>query len=197
MQANDFSQPDGGGAAHAAAEEAKAKASDAAEQAQQKAQQTAAQMQDRVREQIDQRSSQVASQINEQASDLRSVGESLREQGKAGPAKAADRLAEYAGKVGDYLGQQDSHALLADAEDFGRRQPLALAAAGLALGFGASRFLKASSGQRYRAGSPAGPAHDSQPGQALTPASIPAVSASPQPSPGVVAPAVQGSMPVV
>ena len=39
----------------------------------------------------------------------------------------------------------------ADAEDFGRRQPWALAAASVAAGFAASRFLKASSRQRYQA----------------------------------------------
>ncbi len=92
---------------------------------------------------------QAATQITEQASDLRSVGESLREQGKEGPAKAADQLAQYAEKVGGYLREKDSHALLSDAEDFGRRQPWAIAAGGLALGFAASRFLKASSSQRY------------------------------------------------
>jgi hypothetical protein len=106
-------------------------------------------MQDKLREQLDQRSSQAATQITEQASDLRSVGESLREQGKDGPAKAAEQLAQYAEKVGGYLRDKDSHALLSDAEDFGRRQPWAIAAGGVALGFAASRFLKASSSQRY------------------------------------------------
>jgi hypothetical protein len=118
---------------------------------QEKAQQAAGQVQDKLREQLDQRSSQAASQINEQASDLRSVGDSLRQQGKDGPARAADQLAQYAEKVGNYLTDKDSDALLSDAEDFGRRQPWALAAGGLALGFAASRFLKASSGQRHRA----------------------------------------------
>jgi hypothetical protein len=80
---------------------------------------------------------------------VRAAGESLREQGKEGPAKAADQLAQYAEKVGTYLQHKDSHALLSDAEDFGRRQPWAIAAGGLALGFAASRFLKASSSQRY------------------------------------------------
>jgi hypothetical protein len=132
------------------ASEAQAKAADVAGQAQEKAQQAAGQVQDKLREQLDQRSSQVASQINEQASDLRSVGESLRGQGKDGPAKAADQLAQYAEKVGSYLQGKDSHALLSDAEDFGRRQTWAVAAGGVALGFAASRFLKASSTQRYR-----------------------------------------------
>ncbi|HEY4451742.1 MAG TPA: hypothetical protein VGN13_09135 [Solirubrobacteraceae bacterium] len=131
------------------ASEAQAKATEVAEQAQEKAHQAAGQVQDKLREQLDQRSSQAATQINQQASDLRSVGESLREEGKEGPAKAADQLAQYAEKVGGYLREKDSNALLADAEDFGRRQPWAVAAGGIVLGFAASRFLKASSGQRY------------------------------------------------
>jgi ElaB/YqjD/DUF883 family membrane-anchored ribosome-binding protein len=136
-----------------AAAGAQAKASEMAGQAQEKAQQAAGQVQDRVREQIDQRSSQAAAQIKEQASDLRSVGESLKEQGKDGPAKAADRLADYAERVGGYLHEKDSHALLSDAESFGRSKPYAVIAGGVALGFAASRFLKASSTERYRSGS--------------------------------------------
>jgi hypothetical protein len=38
-------------------------------------------------------------------------------------------------------------------EDFGRRQPWAVIAGGLALGFAASRFLKASSSRRYESSS--------------------------------------------
>ncbi len=129
--------------------DAEAKATEVAERAQEKAHRAAGQMQDKLREQLDQRSSQTATQITEQASDLRSVSESLREQGKDAPAKAADQLAQYAEKVGGYLRDKDSHALLADAEDFGRRQPWAVAAGGVVLGFAASRFLKASSSQRY------------------------------------------------
>jgi hypothetical protein len=128
---------------------AQEKAQEVAGQAQEKAQAAAGQAQAKVREQLDQRSSQVAEQINSQASDLRSVSGALREQGKDGPAKAADRLAQYAEKVGGYLRDKDSAALLQDAEDFGRRQPAAVAAGGLVLGFLASRFLKASSSQRY------------------------------------------------
>ncbi|MCW3029929.1 MAG: hypothetical protein JWM66_62 [Solirubrobacterales bacterium] len=125
-----------------------AKVSDVAEQAQQKAQQATGQVQERLREQLDQRSSQLATQINEQASDLRAVSESLREQGKDGPAKASDQLARYAQRIGGYLQEKDSAALLTDAEALGRRQPWATAAAGLALGFAASRLLKASSSRR-------------------------------------------------
>lgn len=128
---------------------AQEKAQEVTGQAQEKAQAAAGQAQAKLREQLDQRSSQAAEQINEQASDLRSVSEALREEGKEGPAKTADRLAEYAERVGGYLRDKDSDTLLHDAEDFGRRQPAAVAAGGLALGFLASRFLKASSRQRY------------------------------------------------
>ncbi len=129
--------------------QAQEKAQEVTGQAQEKAQEAATQAKGRLREQLDQRSVQAADQINSQASDLRSVSESLREQGKEGPAKAADRLAGYAEKVGGYLREKDSDSLLADAEDFGRRQPWAVSAAALALGFAAARFLKASSRERY------------------------------------------------
>jgi hypothetical protein len=128
---------------------AQEKAHETAGQAQEKAQAAAGQAKAKLRKQLDQRSSQMAEQINEQASDLRSVSGALRERGKDGPAKAADRLAEYAEKVGGYLRDKDSDTLLRDAEDFGRRQPAAVAAGGLVLGFLASRFLKSSSSQRY------------------------------------------------
>jgi len=141
-------------------EDAQQKAQQIAGQAQEKAQETAEQAKGKLREQIDQRSTQAAEQINEQASDLRAVGESLRERGQESPARAADRLAEYAERIGGYLRDKDSHALLNDAEDFGRRQPWAVGAGALVLGFAGARFLKASSRQRYstRSGPMAGPA---------------------------------------
>ena len=146
------SQPsDGEGAQKlsGAAEQAQEKAQELAGQAQQQAQQVAGQAKNRLREQLDERSSQAAGQITQQASDLRTVSASLREQGKDGPATAAGKLAEYGEKVGGYLNDRDSDRLLADLEDFGRRQPWAGVAGGLALGFAASRFLKASSSRRY------------------------------------------------
>lgn len=131
------------------ADQARQKGAELSGQAQDKAQDLVSQARGQARDQIEQRSGQAAEQINQQASDLRTVGESLREQGKDGPAKAADRLAEYAEKVGGYLQDRSSDQLLHDAEDFGRRQPWAAVGAGMGLGFLASRFLKASSRDRY------------------------------------------------
>jgi hypothetical protein len=160
-----------------------------ADQAQQKAQETANQAKSRLREQVDQRSSDAAAQINGQAADLRAVSESLREQGKDSPARAADWLAEHAERVGAYLRDRDTDALVADAEDFGRRQPWALAAGGLALGFAASRFLKASSSRRYSSrlseptSSPAGePGDHSHVAPPPAPAPYPPASAYPPPT---------------
>ncbi len=120
-------------------------------EAQEKAQQAAGLAQDKLREQLDRRSTQLAEQARQQGSDLRAVSEALRDQGKDGPAQLTNRLAEYAERAGRYLRDKDADAMLGDAEDFGRQKPTAVAAGALALGFAASRFLKASSSKRYSA----------------------------------------------
>jgi hypothetical protein len=129
---------------HEAAGQAKDKAQEAAGQARQQAS-------DKVREQVDQRSTQAGEQVASTAGDLRSVGEQLRSQGKDTPARLAEQAAERSERLGSYLRDSDSDRILNDVEDFARRQPWAVVAGGLALGFAASRFLKASSSDRYKA----------------------------------------------
>ncbi len=131
-------------------EQAQQKAQEVAGQAQEKAQQATGQAKDKAREQVDQRSTQAGEQVKTTADDIRTVGQQLREQGKDQPAKIAEQAADRAERLGSYLQDSDADRILRDLEDFGRRQPLAVAAAGLALGFAASRFLKASSSQRYQ-----------------------------------------------
>lgn len=128
----------------------KDKAQEAAGQAQEKAQEAAGQARDRVREQIDQRSSQAGDQVRTHASNLRSVGDSLREQGQDQPAKLADQAAERLESAGGWLADSDADRILSDVEDFARKNPWAVMAGGLALGFAASRMLKASSTERYK-----------------------------------------------
>src|SRR5437588_5039635 len=70
----------GAGQPNGAQEQAQDKAQEMADQAQQKAHEAAGQAKSKLRDQLEQRSSQAAEQINQQASDLRSVGDSLREQ---------------------------------------------------------------------------------------------------------------------
>jgi hypothetical protein len=126
------------------------KAQEVAGQAKEKAQEAAGQAKSRVQDQLDQRSTEAGKQVSSTASDLRTVGESLREQGKDGPAKLADQAAERSERLGSYLTEADGERLLHDVEDFARKQPWAVVAGGLALGFAASRVLKASSSQRYQ-----------------------------------------------
>jgi hypothetical protein len=132
-------------------------ATDVREQAQEKAQEAAAKASDTARTQIDQRSTELGERVGSTADDIRTVGQQLREQGKDQPAKLADQAAQQVERVGSWLRESDSDRLLSDVEDFGRRQPWAFALGGLALGIAASRFLKASSTQRYQQRQAQGP----------------------------------------
>jgi hypothetical protein len=102
-----------------------------------------------LRSQVDQRSTDAGHRVSGLATDVRAVGESLREQGKDQPAKLAGQAADRAERLGSYLKESDADRILGDVEDFGRRQPWAVIAGGVALGLVASRFLKASSIDRY------------------------------------------------
>jgi len=140
-----------------ASAQAKDKAQEVAGQAQEKAQelagqakQQAGQAKEQLRTQVDQRSTQAGQTVNGHASDLRSVSEQLRQQGKEQPAKLADQAAERLERAGGWLTNADADRILGDVEDFARRNPMAVLAGGLALGFAASRMLKASSTDRYR-----------------------------------------------
>ena len=130
------------GTDQSAGDQAKDKAQEAAGQAKQKA---GAQL----RSQVDQRSTEAGDRVNGIASDVRSVSDQLREQGKDQPAKLAEQAADRAERLGGYLRDNDADRILSDVEDFGRRQPWAVIAGGVAVGFLASRFLKASSTRRY------------------------------------------------
>jgi len=121
----------------------------AKEKAQETAQQAAGQAKNRITEQVDQRSTEAGHRVSSMAQDARSVADELRNQGKDQPAKLAEQAAQRAESLGDYLKNADGDAILRDVEDFGRRQPWVVIAGGIALGFAASRFLKASSSRRY------------------------------------------------
>jgi hypothetical protein len=120
-------------------------------QAQERVQDAARQAKGRLREQVDQRSTQAGEQITSAAEDARAVAQELRTQGKDTPARYAEQVAEKAQRVGQRLQDASGDELLSDVENFARRNPWAVAAGGLVLGLAASRMLKASSGERYRA----------------------------------------------
>lgn len=119
-------------------------------QAGEQAHKAADQARERARGMVDERSTQAGERISTQASDIRTVAEQLREQGKDQPAKVADQAADRIEKVGSYLTESDGDRILRDVERMARENPWAVVAGGIALGFAASRFLKASSRERYR-----------------------------------------------
>jgi hypothetical protein len=121
----------------------------AKEQVQEKAQAAQQTARSQMRTQVDQRSTQAGEQLRSSAEALRQTSERLKEQGQDGPAQAAQRLAHQAERAGGYLAESDADRILHDAEEFGRRRPMAVAGLGLFLGFAASRLLKASSRSRY------------------------------------------------
>jgi hypothetical protein len=120
-----------------------------AQQAKDKAQQVAGQARRGLRDQVDTRSTDAGHRVSGMAQDVRDVAEQLRGQGKDQPARLAEQAAQRAESLGNYLARSDGDTILRDVEDFGRRQPWAMIAGGVALGFAASRFLKASSSRRY------------------------------------------------
>ena len=118
------------------------------------AQEAAGQTKTFLSKQVDERSSSIGDQLSGTASDVRAIGEELKAKGAAGEgaARLATMGADYLETLGGYLKDADMDRLLADAESFTRKQPWAVAAGALTLGFAASRMLKSSSAQRYRAG---------------------------------------------
>jgi hypothetical protein len=166
-------------------EQAQEKAQEVREQAGEQVRKATGQARDRARDQVDQRSTQIGEQVHGHANDLRDVAQQLREQGKDGPAKIADQVADRAQRAGSWMKESDADRILSDVEDFARSNPWAVAAGGLALGFTASRLLKASSSQRYEQRGTTTNAHRLPPAGGTTPAT-PGV-ATPAPPPATAA----------
>ena len=133
-------------------EQVKDQVKEKTQMAQDKARGAMGQARGRLSDQVDQRSTEAGERVAGTASDVRSIADELRSQGKDAPARLAEQVAGQADRVGDYLKGASGDRILRDVEDFARRQPMLVAAAGLALGFAASRFMKASSSRRYESG---------------------------------------------
>ena len=118
------------------------------EQAKERAAEMAGQAQEKVKvvveDQVDQRSDQVADKVESVAGDVRAVSESLSDRGQDAAARVVEHGAEYAQQLSDYLRRSSADQILDDVAAFTRRQPWAVAAGGLLLGFAASRVLRAS-----------------------------------------------------
>jgi ElaB/YqjD/DUF883 family membrane-anchored ribosome-binding protein len=130
-------------------EQAQEKAQEVRDRAGEQLHNATGQARGRVREQVDQRSTRAGEQVGQHAADLRDVAGQLRAQGKDGPAKIAEQVADRVDRAGSWMKESDADRILSDVEDFARTNPWTVAAGGLALGFVASRVLKASSSRRY------------------------------------------------
>jgi hypothetical protein len=111
-------------------------------------QQQARQAEVKLRDEMDRRTTEFGDQLTSVASAMRRGTEELRGEGKDQAAQLMDRGAEQVDRLGQYLARSNGDRLMRDIEDFGRRRPGMLAAGGLLLGFGAARFLRASSQRR-------------------------------------------------
>jgi len=127
-----------------------AQVQETAEQAKQAVQEVAGRAQDTVRTQIDQRSTEAGETAATVSRAVRGASQDLRGQGEDLAARIIEQAADRADQLGKYLRDSNADKILRDVEDFGRQQPWAVIAGGIALGFAASRFLKASSGRRYQ-----------------------------------------------
>jgi hypothetical protein len=171
------------------AQQVKDQVKDAAQATEDRARSAAGQAKRGFRDQVDRRSTEAGERISSQAGDVRGVAEELRRQGKDGPARLAEQLADRAERFAGYLERSDGDRILRDAEDYARRNPWAVAAGGLVVGFAASRFLKASSGQRYRSAA-ARPLGSSQREEAWQPATATGAPVIPAAEPPIVEPVV-------
>lgn len=63
-------------------------------------------------------------------------------------ASYVEQAADRGERLGAYVERSDGDRIVRDVEDLARRNTWAVAAGALALGFAASRMLKASSGER-------------------------------------------------
>jgi hypothetical protein len=136
-------------AAPGAADQARAKTEEVGAQAKEKAQEAGQQARNRVRDEVDRRSTEAGEQAGSTAQALRQASQRLREDGNEPVAKGMEQVAERVENAGSWLREADGDRILRDVEDFGRRNPLAVVAGGVAVGFAVSRLLKASSRRRY------------------------------------------------
>jgi ribosomal protein S15P/S13E len=114
------------------------------------AKQVGGQVQDRLKDQIDTRSTQAGEQVASITDGIRKMGEHFESQGQQTAGRLTEQAVQRTDQFASYLRRSDADTILRDVEDFGRRQPWMLVVGGIALGFAASRFLKASSSRRYQ-----------------------------------------------
>ena len=123
----------------------------AKEHVQEVAEQAKSQTREQLRSQINHRSTQVGDQAETTAKAVRRASEQLRSEGNDRAANVIDAVADRGERFGAYLRRADGDQILRDVEDFARKQPWLIAGGSAVAGFLASRFMKATSRDRFHA----------------------------------------------
>jgi ElaB/YqjD/DUF883 family membrane-anchored ribosome-binding protein len=119
------------------------------EKVQETAQQASSTAAKAMRERIETQAVQAAAELRSVAASMRRSGHALHADGSESSAKIVDSVVDRMESLAGYLGQASGDRMLHDVESFGRRKPWAMIGAGVGLGVLASRFVKASSRERY------------------------------------------------
>lgn len=108
---------------------------------------------DRAGEQIETRlsdqKSRAADKLTGVSDALRTSSQQIRQNGQEDIGQYIERAAQQVDRVANYLQSSDVRQMAREVEAFARRNPAAFVAGAFAVGFAASRFLKASSGYAY------------------------------------------------
>jgi len=113
-----------------------------------KAAEVGSQVSDKAKGQVDTRTTQAGDQLQDKAEGLHQMGDQLRDSGQDAFAQLADKVAGFTESAAQYLRTADADSLMGDVERIARRQPWAVAAGGMFLGFAASRIVKAGTDRR-------------------------------------------------
>lgn len=105
------------------------------------------QLKEKVTEQVETRLSdqkgRAAETVSTVADTLRTSSQQLSDSGQDGVSRYIERAADQAERLASYLDSTEVTEVVDRVEDFARRQPAAFMAGAFAVGFLASRFLKA------------------------------------------------------
>jgi hypothetical protein len=124
-----------------------AQASQVADQVKQSASDVTEQAKQTATSQIAVRKDQAAQGLSAVSSSMRQMGDNLRQNDQtSGYAQYVDQAAEQVDRFSGYLQHHDARDIMADAEDWARRNPALVLGGAFALGLLASRFLKSGMG---------------------------------------------------
>lgn len=125
-------------------QQVKEKAGETVEQVQQKAKELAGQAQTQAKSMATTRKDQAVEGLSQVAEAIRATGNELRYQDHSAVAQYSEQVAEQVDRVAQYLGNRDINQLLAEAEDFARRQPQLFLGGAFMVGLLVGRFIKSS-----------------------------------------------------